>query len=72
MISAEGKRGLVMSLFALSYMATVPLGSFLSGAIATWLGAAATIAIGGTICLLAGLLYFSRLPSLRLALDLTE
>ena len=37
----------------------------LAGALAGWLGATTTVAIGGGFCLLAGLVFLNRLPHFR-------
>jgi MFS family permease len=57
-------RGRVMSFFSMSLMGMAPFGSLLSGAVATRVGAPWTVALGGTLCLVAALLFWMRLPSL--------
>jgi MFS family permease len=54
-IAPADKRGRVMSLFTLSFMATVPVGSLYTGALASSIGAAPTIVIGGGLCVIAAL-----------------
>ena len=61
----EDKRGRVMSLFTLSFMATVPLGSLVTGALASRIGAAETISIGGALCILSALVFALRQGRLR-------
>ncbi len=63
----EDKRGRVMSLFAMAFFGTVPLGSLLAGALADRVGARNTILVGGVVCILAGAVFLRALPELRLA-----
>jgi len=63
----EDKRGRVMSLLAMSLFGTVPLGSLIAGALATRIGAANTIGLGGAICLVAAGLFLRALPEVRRA-----
>ena len=63
----EDKRGRVMSLLAMSLFGTVPLGSLIAGALATRIGAANTIGLGGAICLVAACLFLRALPEVRRA-----
>ncbi len=65
MIADADKRGRVMSLFALSFMGTVPLGNLCSGALAGRIGTPATIALGGGVCLLSGLIFLRELSRIR-------
>jgi MFS family permease len=60
----DDKRGRVMSLNALAFMGMVPIGSLMAGTIASHIGPAATIAIGGSICILGGLVFGKSLPGL--------
>lgn len=61
----EDKRGRVMSLYAMAFMGTVPLGSLLSGALAARIGAPATVVAGGITCLLGAAAFARALPRLR-------
>jgi len=65
LLADEDKRGRVMSLFTLSFMATVPCGNLLAGTAATFLGAPRVLAAGGAACALGALWYLVRLPALR-------
>jgi len=56
-LAEEDKRGRVMSLFTLSFMATVPFGSLLAGAIASVVGTPVILALGGGACVLAAAFY---------------
>src|SRR5262249_30721318 len=49
----DDKRGRVMSFYAVAVMGTLPLGSLLAGALASRIGAPATVAVQGATCLLA-------------------
>jgi MFS family permease len=64
-IVEDEKRGRVMSLFTMSFMGTVPVGSLVAGAVADVIGAPLTLAIAGGCCTVAGLVLWRRLPELR-------
>lgn len=64
-IAVEDKRGRVMSLFALSFMGTVALGSLFTGSLASWIGVPGTIAVGGALCVLGSVIFLRQLPRLR-------
>jgi MFS family permease len=59
------KRGRVMSLYAVAFMGTTPIGSLLAGALAARVGARWTVALGGTLCLVGAALFARALPGLR-------
>jgi MFS family permease len=61
----ERQRGRVMSLFTVAVFGVAPFGSLLAGAVADRIGAAPTLAIGGTVCLLSTLAFVRKLPALR-------
>ncbi len=61
----EDKRGRVMSLHAMAFMGTAPLGSLAAGALASEIGSPATVRIGGAACVLGGLLFLRQLARLR-------
>ncbi|HVX13883.1 MAG TPA: MFS transporter [Pirellulales bacterium] len=61
----EDKRGRVMSLHAMAFMGTAPLGSLAAGALADRIGSPATVRIGGAACVLGGLLFLRQLTQLR-------
>jgi len=52
-IVPDQMRGRVMGMWALVFGAMVPLGSLEAGALAHWIGAPATIAVGAVVCALA-------------------
>jgi MFS family permease len=64
-IVEEDKRGRVMSLYALAWMGTLPLGSLLGGALAGRIGGPTTVALGGTACLVGAAAFWRALPSVR-------
>jgi MFS family permease len=61
----EDKRGRVMSLFTMSFMATVPLGALAAGAIASHFGFRAMLFTCGSWVLLVALAFAWQMPRLR-------
>jgi len=61
----DDKRGRVMSLYIMSFMGTMPFGSFIAGSLASTIGAPLTVLSGAIICLTGTLIYYKNLPSLR-------
>jgi MFS family permease len=61
----ERFRGRVMAFYTMAFFGSVPVGSLIAGFVASWIGATATIRLGGAICVLAGIWFASRLPALR-------
>jgi MFS family permease len=64
-IVEDEKRGRVMSLYTMSFMGMVPVGSLAAGAVAEVLSAPLTLALSGSCCILAGLVVWTQLPMLR-------
>ena len=64
-IVEDGKRGRVMSFFAMAVMGTAPFGSLLAGTVAGRIGAPTTLFLCGAACVLGSLAFSSRLPSLQ-------
>lgn len=64
-ITDDDKRGRVMSFYTMSFMGMAPLGSLLSGFLASRFGAVYALLIGGISCILASLLFARKLPLLR-------
>jgi MFS family permease len=60
----ERLRGRVMAFYAMAFLGTAPIGSLMAGALASRIGAPATIAAGGVVVLLGGLWFARRLPAL--------
>ena len=61
----EEMRGRVMALYAMAFIGMAPFGSLLAGVIASRVGAPATVAGGGALCVLGALTFRSKLPALR-------
>jgi len=61
----DDKRGRVMSFYTMAFMGTAPFGSLLAGGLAGKFGAPATLMIGGTFCILGGILFACKLSALR-------
>lgn len=61
----DDKRGRVMSFWAMSFMGMVPFGSLYTSLVAHAIGPMHTVLIGGLMCILAGVVFASRLPMLR-------
>ncbi|MDE3060012.1 MAG: MFS transporter [Pseudomonadota bacterium] len=64
-ISDEDKRGRVMSFYTMAFLGMAPVGSLLTGYLASRLGLFAAFAINGVSCLLGALAFFLLLPRLR-------
>ncbi len=58
-------RGRVMAVYSMMFMGMAPLGALIAGALAAPLGAPATVAIGGMVCIMGGAVFCARLPTLR-------
>ncbi len=61
----DAMRGRVMSLYAMMFMGMAPIGALLAGGLASRIGAPATIAGGGIVCLAGALVFARHLPHLR-------
>ncbi len=64
-IADDDKRGRVMSFFIMSFMGMAPIGSLLFGAMASIIGIATTLLVGGSVCLAGGLLFAWRFSSAK-------
>ena len=64
-ILEEGKRGRVMSFYAMAFAGMSPFGSLLAGAAAARVGAPATVAASGVFCIAGALLFARQLPRMR-------
>jgi len=58
-------RGRVMAVYSMMFMGMSPIGALIAGLLANTVGAPQAIAIGGVICLVAALVFRSRLPHIR-------
>jgi MFS family permease len=65
-------RGRIVSLFMLAFLGMAPLGSLLAGAVARQLDTPWAVRIGGSVCLLAGLVSLLRMPAMRRAISSRE
>jgi len=64
-ISETGKRGRVMSFYAMAFRGMSPFGSLIAGALGSWLGAPAALALSGSTCLAGSILFARKLPAIR-------
>ncbi|HEX8824318.1 MAG TPA: MFS transporter, partial [Archangium sp.] len=64
-IVEERMRGRLMSFYLMAFVGTAPFGSLLAGALAARIGAPATIALGGGVCVAVAAWFSVKLPSLR-------
>ena len=64
-IVAEEKRGRVMAYYSMAFQGVAPFGSLLAGALAARIGASATLAGGGALCIVGALWFARRLPEIR-------
>jgi MFS family permease len=61
----DALRGRVMAVYSMMFMGMAPFGALWAGAVAERVGAPATVAIGGGVCIGAAAIFGLRLPSLR-------
>ena len=61
----DALRGRVMSLYTMMFLGMAPFGGLFAGYMAERVGARATVAFGGAICLAAAIVFRVRLPALR-------
>jgi MFS family permease len=67
-IVEDRMRGRVMSFYTMAFLGMYPVGGLAAGALASWIGAMHTLAIGGACCMLCALWLWTRLPGLRVHL----
>jgi MFS family permease len=67
-IVEDRMRGRVMSFYTMAFLGMYPVGGLVAGALASWIGATHTLAIGGACCMLCALWLWTRLPGLRVHL----
>jgi MFS family permease len=58
-------RGRVMAVYSMMFMGMAPFGAMFAGLVAERVGAPATVAIGGAVCMAGAAMFGMRLPSLR-------
>jgi MFS family permease len=61
----ERMRGRVMALYTMAFIGLSPLGALFGGALADRIGAEATVAGGGSACILLALWFARQIPELR-------
>lgn len=64
-IAQDAMRGRVMSFYTMAFLGMHPLGSLAAGAVASAIGAAHTLAIGGLACMAGALWLWRKLPVVR-------
>ena len=65
MMSPDRLRGRAISAYSMMYMGMTPIGSMVAGIVAEHIGARETVSAGGAICLIASMVYASRLSEIR-------
>ena len=61
----DALRGRVMSIYSMMFMGMAPFGALLAGTLADRIGAPATVAGGGAVCVVGAVVFGWRLPALR-------
>jgi MFS family permease len=61
----DGLRGRVMSVYSMMFLGMAPFGGLSAGYMAERIGAPATVAAGGVVCVIAAAVFRMRLPKLR-------
>jgi MFS family permease len=61
----DALRGRVMAIYSMMFMGMAPFGALLAGSLADRIGAPATVAGGGVVCIIGAIAFGSRLPALR-------
>jgi MFS family permease len=61
----DALRGRVMSLYTIMFVGMAPWGSLMAGALAHAIGTPATVAAGGAVCAVAGILFAFTIPAMR-------
>jgi MFS family permease len=64
-IVEDSMRGRVSGFYSMAFLGMYPVGSLAAGALASWIGAAHTLAAGGVACVLGALWLWRQLPRLR-------
>jgi len=63
----DEKRGRVMGFYMMAFLGTAPFGSLIAGWLSSRIGAAHTLLVGGSCCMLGALWFASVLPAIRSA-----
>ncbi len=61
----EDKRGRIMSLYTMAFMGTMPFGSLMAGALASWITAPMTMLFAGVCCVAGAFVFLKKLPLIR-------
>jgi MFS family permease len=61
----DALRGRVMAVYSMMFMGMAPFGALFAGTVAERIGAPATVAIGGIVCIVAAAVFAARLPHMR-------
>ena len=64
----DGRRGRVVSIYAMCFLGIVPLGTLLTGVLVRHLGAPLTLTLQGLVCLAASLAFAMAYPRIRAGL----
>src|SRR4051812_40197670 len=64
-MAPDALRGRVMAIYSMMFMGMAPFGALLAGTLADRIGAPATVAGGGAVCVVGALVFAARLPALR-------
>ncbi len=64
-IVEDEKRGRVMAFYSMAFIGMAPFGSLLAGFLAARIGAPATLAYGGALCLISSFWFARQLPVIR-------
>jgi len=64
-IVEDSMRGRTSGFYSMAFLGMYPVGSLAAGALASWIGAAHTLAAGGVCCVLGALWLWRQLPELR-------
>ena len=64
-MSPDQLRGRVMAVYSMMFMGVAPFGALLAGTLADRLGSPLTVAAGGVVCIIGGIVFAFRLPVLR-------
>jgi MFS family permease len=67
-IADDDKRGRVMSFYTIAFMGMAPIGSLVTGTLASKIGVTYTLIIGGAVCIASAIVFAGRLPLLRAAI----
>jgi MFS family permease len=64
-IAEDRMRGRISGFYTMAFLGMYPLGGLASGALASWIGAMHTLAIGGACCVACAVWLWPQLPELR-------